>query len=49
VQDREVIKRFGLETWKLANDMKYNYPAKALRVLAFLDCSDDRTYKCVCI
>lgn len=45
VDDREMIERFGHECFKLIFSMKYEYPAKALKVLAFLEAGDKRTFR----
>lgn len=45
VDEREIIKRIGNETFKLILSMKYHYPAKALKILAFLETADKRTFR----
>lgn len=45
VQDREIAERIANEVYKLILNMRYSYPAKALRVLAFLEVGDKRTLR----
>lgn len=45
VDDREIIQRIGNEAFKLIFSMKSQYPAKALKVLAFLETGDKRTFR----
>lgn len=45
VDDRDIITRVGNEVFKLIFSMRYGYNAKALKVLAFLETSDTRTFR----
>jgi len=45
IQDREIVERIGNEIFKLVFSMKDHYPAKALKILAFLDLGDKRTFR----
>jgi len=45
VQDKEIAERIANEVYKLILNMKYSYPAKALRILAFLEVGDKRTLR----
>lgn len=45
IDDREIIERIGNEVFKLVYAMKYNYVAKALKVIAYLESGDERTYR----
>eukprot|EP00927_Polykrikos_kofoidii_P049707 TRINITY_DN43722_c0_g1_i1.p1 TRINITY_DN43722_c0_g1~~TRINITY_DN43722_c0_g1_i1.p1 ORF type:complete len:813 (-),score=127.31 TRINITY_DN43722_c0_g1_i1:122-2560(-) len=45
INDRDIIRRIGNEAFKLVFSMKYEYPAKALKVLAFLETADARTFR----
>jgi len=45
VDDRDMVQRIGNEAFKLVFSMKDQYPAKALKVLAFLEAADKRTFR----
>lgn len=45
VNEPDIMQRIGNETFKMIYSMKYNYPAKALKVLAHLEVGDKRTYR----
>ncbi|CAJ1408472.1 unnamed protein product [Effrenium voratum] len=45
VDDKEIAERIANEVFKLILAMKYRYPAKALKILAFLEVGDKRTLR----
>eukprot|EP00435_Cladocopium_sp_Y103_P053087 s631_g16.t3 len=45
VQEKEIAERIANEVYKLILNMKYSYPAKALKILAFLEVGDKRTLR----
>lgn len=45
VQEKDIAERIANEVYKLILNMKYSYPAKALKILAFLEVGDKRTLR----
>lgn len=45
IDDRDMIKRIGNEVFKLVFSMQYDYPVKALKIMAFLEATDERTFR----